>query len=100
MGTPLKPVKGEPTPGKDVVHLPDHYARFKIEPVRFVAENGLNFLQGNVLKYLLRYPFKNGKEDLLKARRYLDMLIAFEDNDPNWWTMLSSPERNKPATEE
>lgn len=29
----------------------------------------------NVFKYLIRYPFKNGAEDLIKARDYLDRLI-------------------------
>lgn len=28
-----------------------------------------------VIKYVCRYKLKNGKEDLLKARNYLDMLI-------------------------
>lgn len=29
----------------------------------------------NVLKYLIRYKDKNGKEDLYKSRDYLDRLI-------------------------
>lgn len=33
---------------------------------------------GNILKYLYRYPRKNGVEDLYKARQYIDMLIGFE----------------------
>ena len=35
----------------------------------------------NVLKYLIRYPRKNGKEDLLKARDYLDRLILNYDKE-------------------
>ena len=31
---------------------------------------------GNILKYICRWPHKNGLEDLLKARWYLDHLIA------------------------
>ena len=33
------------------------------------------FLRGNVLKYLQRYPNKNGAEDLRKAKHYVEMLI-------------------------
>lgn len=70
---------------KDMVTLPNHYARFKIEPVRFSVENNLNFFQANIVKYILRYDAKNGMEDLRKARRYLDMFIKWVDGDPDWW---------------
>lgn len=33
------------------------------------------FCRGNVLKYVWRAEKKNGREDLLKARQYLDILI-------------------------
>jgi len=37
---------------------------------------------GNILKYLFRFPFKNGTEDLKKARWYMDRLINYrEDNE-------------------
>lgn len=61
---------------KDAVVRPNHYSRFKIEPIYFIMENGLSFAQGNVIKYVCRHEFKNGVEDLKKARRYLDMMIA------------------------
>jgi glutamate mutase epsilon subunit len=35
----------------------------------------MNYLEGNLVKYVTRYKFKNGLEDLLKARWYLDRLI-------------------------
>lgn len=69
----------------DAVTVPQHYARFKIEPIRFICENNLNFFQGNILKYVLRYDAKNGLEDLKKAQRYLTMFIKFIEGDPNWW---------------
>ena len=55
---------------------PGHYSRFKIQPLDFIAENNLDFLQGNVIKYVCRYDAKNGLEDLHKARVYLDKLTA------------------------
>lgn len=33
------------------------------------------FLRGNALKYLQRYPKKNGVDDLRKAKHYVEMLI-------------------------
>lgn len=70
---------------RDMVNLPEHYARFKIEPIRFIGENGLNWWQGNILKYMLRYDAKNGMEDLLKAKRYMDMFIEHTKGNPDWW---------------
>ena len=36
---------------------------------------GLGFCEGNIIKYICRYKDKGGKEDLLKARKYIDFLI-------------------------
>jgi hypothetical protein len=69
----------------DMINLPQHYARWKIEPIRFIVENGLDWLRGNIIKYLMRYDAKNGLEDLQKARRYLDLLIEKMGNNPTWW---------------
>lgn len=46
-----------------------------------ILDQEMNFLEGNILKYLWRYKEKNGIEDLKKARVYLDKLISeFEKN--------------------
>lgn len=58
----------------------NHYKRFKIQPVEFINENNLSYMQGNVIKYVVRYPFKNGIADLEKAKHYIEMLIEFERN--------------------
>lgn len=63
----------------DPVDHPAHYSRFKIEPIDFILANKLSYLQGSVLKYLVRYPYKNGVEDLLKCRNMLDRLIEREE---------------------
>ena len=57
---------------------PQHYEQFEIEPVEFITQNRLNYLQGNIIKYILRYKQKNGIEDLEKAKTYLEYLINFE----------------------
>lgn len=40
-----------------------------------IDEFGLDYYEGNALKYLIRYKKKNGLEDLKKCRDYLDYLI-------------------------
>ena len=36
-----------------------HYKDHKIQPYEFIQENNLNYLQGVVIKYIVRYPQKN-----------------------------------------
>ena len=52
-----------------------HYLKFKIQPSRFVVENKLLYPEGNVIKYILRHQNKGGKEDLEKAKHFIDMII-------------------------
>jgi len=52
-----------------------HYQKMKIQPSRFVIENKLLFPEGNVIKYICRHPYKGGKQDLLKAKHFIDMII-------------------------
>ena len=52
-----------------------HYRQIKIQPSRFVIENELLFPEGNVIKYICRHPYKGGKEDLEKAKHFIDMII-------------------------
>lgn len=39
------------------------------------------FLKGNVIKYIVRYDKKNGQEDLLKAKHYIEMLIQLNKGE-------------------
>ncbi len=75
---------GVPPQSTDAVNRPSHYARFKIEPIHFIMENNLEFWQGNVIKYTLRWDGKDGLLDLKKARRYLDMQIKKMEGDQKW----------------
>ena len=52
----------------------DHY-RQPIQTWDFIHRNGIGYLAGNIIKYVVRYQKKNGIEDLNKARHYLDKLI-------------------------
>jgi hypothetical protein len=50
-----------------------------IQPWDIIAGWNLDYWEGNVVKYVLRYRKKNGVEDLKKARHYLDYLIQREE---------------------
>lgn len=58
----------------------NHYKDLKIQPIEYIHANGLNFLEGNVVKYITRHRNKNGKQDLEKAKHYIDLLIELEYN--------------------
>lgn len=55
-----------------------HYKNKGIQPVEYAHANGLDFFQGNVVKYITRFREKNGKADLEKAKHYLELLIHLE----------------------
>jgi|TARA_B110000211_G_scaffold2782_1_gene3297 hypothetical protein len=52
-----------------------HYKKFKIQPYEFISKNDLSFFQGNVIKYVCRYLYKNKIEDLEKIKHYCDLEI-------------------------
>jgi len=60
----------------DVVNHPAHYTQGSIEVIDFIEDQQLGYHAGNVIKYVSRYRYKNGLEDLKKARWYLDRLIS------------------------
>ena len=60
---------------------PQHYSKWKIEPIKFIMQNQLDFCEGNVVKYVMRWRDKNGIADLKKARQYIDFLIKYEQEN-------------------
>ncbi len=43
----------------DDITKPEHYcAGFQIEPLDYILKNGLDFLEGNIIKYISRYDMK------------------------------------------
>ncbi|MEL0118547.1 MAG: DUF3310 domain-containing protein [Opitutae bacterium] len=70
----------------DPVNKPNHYRQGTIEVVDAILGLKLPYLEGNILKYLARWKFKGKtlelkKQDLLKARYYLNLLIANSDDE-------------------
>ena len=55
-----------------------HYNNMPISPWDIITANGLDFFEGNVLKYILRWRVKGGIADLEKAIHYLEKLIEVE----------------------
>ena len=69
---------------EDMVNHPPHYNRAGIETIDAIeamTDKGFEYyLQGNIVKYLWRYRYKNGVEDLRKAEWYLNKLIKNREN--------------------
>lgn len=57
---------------------PTHYRCYTIEPIDFIEANGLPYSEGNVIKYICRWRYKDGVRDLKKAREYIDKIIERE----------------------
>lgn len=53
----------------------DHYKNKAIQPIEYILANKLPFCEGNIVKYITRYPEKGGVEDLRKIKEYCDFLI-------------------------
>ena len=53
----------------------NHYKNYKIQPVEFIIKNNIGFVEGNIIKYVLRFKDKGGVQDLEKAKHYIELLI-------------------------
>jgi len=70
----------------DNVNSPPHYGRGSIECIEYIEdflteEEYIGYLRGNIAKYLHRWRYKNGIEDLKKAEWYLAELIRVQSHD-------------------
>lgn len=54
----------------------DHYRNMAIQPIDFIQQNGLDFIQGCIVKYACRYPHKGQAiDDLRKIKHYAELAI-------------------------
>lgn len=77
----------------DNVNHPAHYTAGEIEVIEYIkdklgAYDGkispfTGYCMGNVLKYVSRFPAKNGAEDLRKAATYLEWMIEEVEREGN-----------------
>ena len=75
---------------RDNVNHPSHYTQGGIECIDAIkaATTGLSGIEavcsGNAIKYIWRWKFKNGAEDVKKAVFYLNRLLKEIEDDKNW----------------
>ena len=75
-----------------------HYQKFKIQPSKFVIENELLYPEGCVIKYILRHRLKGKKQDLEKAKHFIDMIIERDYSEKK--DFLEEAEKEKKELEE
>jgi hypothetical protein len=56
----------------------NHYKDLTIQPVEFIHKNKMDYLSGNVVKYISRHKNKNGAEDVKKAIHYCQLILLLE----------------------
>lgn len=64
----------------------NHYNISKYQPVQLIEKVRMFFCCGNIIKYVFRHKDKGGKQDLLKALHYCDLLESLGEN----WYMGTS----------
>lgn len=66
---------------KEQIEHPTHYNQGNIEVWDYIWDHKLDFLEGNIVKYVSRWKHKNGVKDLKKAKQYLDKLIDLVESE-------------------
>jgi hypothetical protein len=68
----------EPAKAIDVQEGGNHYKDMKIQPIEYIHANNLDYLAGNVVKYISRHKKKNGIEDVKKAIHYCQLILELQ----------------------
>lgn len=58
-----------------------HYKDMAIQPVEYCQLNNFNHLESSIVKYVSRWRTKGGKQDLLKIKHCVDLIIKLERLD-------------------
>lgn len=56
----------------------NHYKRMNIQPIEYIMKNGLDFVQGCIVKYISRYRYKNKDEDIKKIIQNCKFILELE----------------------
>lgn len=59
--------------------IPPYYHKGSYDVIQFCNDNNIDFIGGNIIKYITRYKGKNGIEDLKKAKEYIRRLETTEN---------------------
>ena len=56
-----------------------HYKHCGIQPVEYIKANNLDYLEGNIVKYITRHRTKSqGREDIKKVIHYAQFILEFD----------------------
>lgn len=72
------PTFEKPESLKETQHGGTHYKDLVIEPAEYCHRNKIVFCAAEAIKYLTRYPFKNGAVDVKKALHFCQMILDFD----------------------
>jgi len=78
----------------DHIDHPVHYTQ-GIECIDYILSHNMDYLEGNIVKYVTRYKFKHGVDDLRKAEWYLKRLLRREAMG-----LPATPDNHWPSVEE
>ena len=56
----------------------NNYMNFVIMPIEYISKNKLDFLEGNIIKYVSRHRHKNGAEDIKKIIHYAELILELQ----------------------
>jgi hypothetical protein len=60
----------------------DHYKDCSIQPVEYIHRNGLDFFEGNIVKYITRHRKKgSGPQDMKKVIHYAELILELVYNE-------------------
>ena len=54
-----------------------HYKDCVIQPTEYIVKNKLDFLEGNVVKYITRHKTKGQEEDIRKVIHYAELILEY-----------------------
>ena len=56
----------------------DHYMKCSIQPIEYIHSNSLQFMEGNIVKYITRHKNKGGADDIKKIIHYCQLILELE----------------------
>lgn len=57
----------------------EHYKNMKFQPIQLITSLKCSFIQGCIIKYITRYKYKNGVEDIKKCIHYAQLAIELNN---------------------
>lgn len=82
---------GKKSPGNE-----DNHYFGQIEPIDFIEDQQLGYHEGSIIKYVSRWRYKGGIQDLFKAGWFLVRLIQFEQRRIKAAKQEEKPNERKP----